>query len=155
RPDEGLELNKRFFSRGPDISYFLEKRMVSDAAPLVEQAYQKEQGYTTSVNRAILLALQGNHSQAQESILTILKQSRRNRGYHHLTYNVARIYALGGLSEHAVKWLRVTVEEGFPCYPLFQRDSFLDGIRKDSAFVQFLAEMKARWEYYERELAPG
>jgi DNA-binding winged helix-turn-helix (wHTH) protein/TolB-like protein len=155
RPDEGLELNKRFYSRGPDISYFLEKKMVNDAAPLVENAYQKEQGYTTSINRAILLALEGNHSQAQESIQAILKHSRRNRGYHHLTYIVARIYALGGLSEPAVKWLRVTVDEGFPCYPLFQRDSFLDGIRKDSAFVQFLAEMKTRWEYYQRELAPG
>jgi len=155
RPDEGLEMGKRFYSRGPEVSYFLERKMVSDAAPLVEQAYQKDQSYLTSVNRAMLLALEGNHSQAQESIQAILKQSRRNRGYHHLTYNVARIYALGGLSEQAVKWLRVTVEEGFPCYPLFQRDTFLDGIRKDSAFVQFLAEMKTRWEYYERELAAG
>lgn len=155
RPDEGLELSKRFYGRGPDVSYFLEKKMVTDAAPLVEQAYQKDQGYLTSVNRAMLLALEGNHSQAQESIQAILRQSRRNRGYHHLTYNVARIYALAGLSEQAVKWLRVTVEEGFPCYPLFQRDTFLDGIRKDSAFVQFLAEMKTRWEYYEREVAAG
>jgi hypothetical protein len=50
-----------------------------------------------------------------------------------------------------VKWLRVTVKEGFPCYPLFARDSMLDWIRKEPAFTQFMAEMKERWEGYQRE----
>jgi hypothetical protein len=50
-----------------------------------------------------------------------------------------------------VKWLRITVNEGFPCYPLFARDSFLDPIRKDPAFLQFMAEMKTRWEGYQRQ----
>ena len=50
-----------------------------------------------------------------------------------------------------MKWLRVTVAEGFPCYPLFARDLFLDPIRTDPAFLQFMAEMKTRWESYQRE----
>ena len=66
-------------------------------------------------------------------------------------WGVGRIYALDGKSEEALKWLRVTAKEGFPCYPLFARDSFLDPIRKDPAFLQFLDEMKTRWEGYQRE----
>jgi hypothetical protein len=46
---------------------------------------------------------------------------------------------------------RITVKEGFPCYTLFARDSFLDPIRKDQAFIQFMTEMKTRWEGYRRE----
>jgi hypothetical protein len=65
----------------------------------------------------------------------------------------ARIFAVGGKSEEALKWLRITVNEGFPCYTLFERDLFLDPIRKDPAFIQFMAEMKTRWEGYRREFA--
>ena len=45
----------------------------------------------------------------------------------------------------------MTVKEGFPCYPLFARDPFLDPIRQDLAFIRFMAEMKERWEGYQRE----
>ncbi len=103
------------------------------------------------VHQILLLALQGKHQEAEAAVPSILKKERRYRGYHHGTYNIARIYALGGKSEEALKWLRVTVKEGFPCYPLFARDSFLDPIRNDPAFIQFMAEMKTRWEGYQRE----
>ena len=126
--------------------------MVKEAAPLVEQEYQKDPGSPWKFgNQVLLLALQGKHQEAQAAVPSILKRERRYRGYHHGTYNIARIYALGGKSEEALKWLRVTVKEGFPCYPLFARDSFLDPIRKDPAFIQFMAEMKTRWEGYQRE----
>jgi len=74
-----------------------------------------------------------------------------NRGYHHVTYFIARIYALAGKSAEALKWLRVTVKEGFPCYPLFARDPFLDLIREDAAFKQFLTELQSQWRNYENE----
>ncbi len=44
RPDEALEASQRFFNRGPDFKYYLEKRMVKEAAPLIEQEYQKDPG---------------------------------------------------------------------------------------------------------------
>src|SRR6185503_9635223 len=101
--------------------------------------------------KILLLALQGKRHEAQAGAQALLKTLRINRGYHHYTYVVARIYALDGRNEEALKWLRVTVKEGFPCYPLFARDSFLDSIRKDAAFIQFMAELKRRWEDYQRE----
>jgi serine/threonine-protein kinase len=158
RPDEGLEKRQRLSTRGPDLIYYLEKRMVKEAAPLVEEEYQDKPGPAGAraeralpMSRPLFLALQGKHSEAQALALSILEKSRRNRGYHHQTYITARIYALAGKSEEALKWLRVTVREGFPCYPLFARDSLLDPVRKAPAFIQFLGEMKTRWEGFQRE----
>lgn len=68
----------------------------------------------------------------------IIEKIPRNKTSHNYTYDIARIYAMDCKSEEALKWLRKTANEGFPCYPLFARDSFLDPIRKDSAFIEFM-----------------
>ena len=152
RPDEWLALNQRLYNRGADVHYYLQKRMLQEAAPLVEQEIlQSPDGPQTIRNKAILLALQGKHSEAQSAIPSMMEEAPRDKGYHHFIYASARIYALGGKSADALKWMRLTVAEGFPCYPLFARDPFLDPIRKDPAFIQFMAEMKTRWEGYQRE----
>ena len=66
RPEEGLEANKRLFNRGPDWRYYLEKRMVKEAAPLVEQEYQKDPGSPWKFgHQVLLLALQGKHQEAR------------------------------------------------------------------------------------------
>ena len=114
RPDEYLQVNQRFFNRGPDFIYYLEKRMAQEAERLVEQTFQKEPGSPWALaQRALLLALQGKQQEAEAAIPLILK-ARKNRGYHHVTYNIARIYALAGKSDEAVKWLRVTAKKAFP-----------------------------------------
>jgi len=38
-----------------------------------------------------------------------------------------------------------------PNYPMFARDPFLDRIRKDPEFIQFMNELKIKWEGYQRE----
>jgi eukaryotic-like serine/threonine-protein kinase len=150
RPDEWLALQQRLFNRGPDIRYYLEKRMLKEAEPLIEQKYVQNPSLAPN-ERGLLLALQGKHREAQSEVPQIVEKIPRNKTSHHFTYDVARIYALGGKSEEALKWLRKTVNEGFPSYPLFARDPFLDPIREDPAFIQFMAEMKTRWEGYRRE----
>jgi hypothetical protein len=130
--------------------------MVKEAAPLLEKELEKDADNTYPRSlKLLLLALQGKPDEAQAGAQVFLKTLRINRGYHHYTYTVARIYALDGKSEEALKWLRVTVKEGFPCYPLFQRDPFLDRIRKDPEFSGLLGEMKERWEGFKREFGPG
>jgi TolB-like protein len=152
KPDEWLALNQRLFNRGPDGRYYLEKRMLTEAAPLIEQEYVKNPDEPEPRrDKALLLALQGKHREAQAAVPRILEKVRRDKAYHHYTYDIGRIYALGGKGDEASKWLRITVKEGFPCYPLFARDSFLDPIRKDPAFIQFMAEMQERWKGYQHE----
>ncbi|MCA1623901.1 MAG: protein kinase, partial [Acidobacteria bacterium] len=42
RIDEGLAAQQRFFNRGPDLKYYLEKNRLNDAQPLLEQALAKD-----------------------------------------------------------------------------------------------------------------
>jgi len=52
----------------------------------------------------------------------------------------------------AVKWLQVTADKGFPCYPLFEGDSNLVGLRNDPQFLSFMAKLKQQWEVYKNAL---
>ena len=52
----------------------------------------------------------------------------------------------------ALKWLQVTADEGFPCYPLFESDANLDNLRKDPRFIAFMANLKHQWEHYNATL---
>jgi hypothetical protein len=44
---------------------------------------------------------------------------------------------------------------GFPCYPLFARDSNLDRIRQDPQFRAFLGDMQKRFESLRKALFSG
>jgi DNA-binding winged helix-turn-helix (wHTH) protein/TolB-like protein len=152
RPDDALEASRRLFNREPDVRYLVEKRMVAEAERQIEEEYQRDPSAIWKfVSQVLLKALRGKHEEAEALVPVIMSKERRYRAYHHDTYNIARIYALGGKSQQALKWLRTTVAEGFPHYPLFARDTFLDPIRDDPSFKQFLEEMKQRWEGYVRE----
>ena len=100
---------------------------------------------------ALILALQGKSKEAETAIPSILEQARNNRAYHHVTFDIACIYAIGGKTDEAVKWLRMTADTGMPNYPLFARDPHLDRIRKETAFIQFMTELKKRWDGYKHE----
>ena len=52
-------------------------------------------------------------------------------------------YALMNEREQAIKWLDVTADDGFPCYPLFEKDANLDNLRQ----VPGEAE-REQWEHY-------
>ena len=128
--------------------------MLKEAAPLIEQEYtQNPDEPGPRRDRALLLALQGKHREAQTAVPRVMEKVRKDKAYHNFTYDIARICALAGKTEEALKWLRITVAEGFPCYTLFARDSFLDPIRKDPGFILFMTEMKSRWETYRREFS--
>lgn len=102
--------------------------------------------------KAILLALRGDFRAAEAEIpLLLSKRSVKDYAYHHLAYDIACIYALAGKSEEAVKRLRETAATAFPCYPLFERDPYLNRIRKAPEFVQFMEEMKAQFEKHKQE----
>jgi TolB-like protein len=149
RPDHAAAAARRF-GRQPDLRYFVEKRLTSELEPLVTAALGKDpDGPFNRSYRGLVLALQGRHDEAQAYVPQVLQHARVNRSYHHLTYNVARIYAMGGRVEAALKWLQVTAENGFPQYPLFQRDTYLDPIRNDPAFRKWLDGIRVQWEHYQ------
>ena len=98
--------------------------------------------------KAILLAKLGKPSDAESAIQRALQGGKGQQHFHHTTYNVACAYALLSKSDEAMKWLQFTADDGFPCYSLFEKDPYLDPLRKDDRFIAFMAKLKQQWEKY-------
>jgi tetratricopeptide (TPR) repeat protein len=153
-PDAYLAARQKL-GAGTDVYYFLRKGKLDEAQKLIDQRLPEPyQDYNRLILQALLLVLKGDLQEAESrvpKILATVQLSNQNR--HHATYHAACIYALGGDSAEAVKWLKETAATGFPNYPLFERDPFLNRIRQSPAFIQFMAEQKAQWEEYRQEFA--
>jgi tetratricopeptide (TPR) repeat protein len=144
--NESNELNRRYFGE-PNPVALIGLGQLDEAKSLLETVVNKTPGDLVSRSfLALVLALKGKHLEAEAAIPEILQKARNNRAYHHITYNIASVFAVAGKTDEAVKWLRVTADNGMPNYPLFLRDAHLDRIRKDAAFLQFMSELKPRWE---------
>ncbi len=102
--------------------------------------------------RAVILARGGRRTAAEQDIRLAVRLGSGRSHFHHAEYNIATAYALLGDHAKAIEWLRRAAGDGLPCYPLFARDPYLDGLRRDSAFVAFLAQLKAQWEGYKATL---
>jgi tetratricopeptide (TPR) repeat protein len=100
---------------------------------------------------ALLAALQGRLQDAEAAIPSDFHEAAKFRDTHHVYYAFASIFALQGKSAETVRWLRKTVEAGMPNYPMFARDENLARVRSSPEFVQFMAELKPRYEAMERE----
>src|SRR5713101_468884 len=104
-------------------------------------------GLLTSM-QALLAAAAGDQRCTEERIRSAIKIGEGYEHFHHTAYIIASTYALMNKTEPAMKYLRMAAEDGFPCYPLFDRDSNLNNIRKDPRVVQFMADQKKQWQYY-------
>src|SRR4029453_672362 len=101
--------------------------------------------------RAVVLALSGARREAEEHIAAAeAGASQGSSHFHHAGYNIACAYALLGRKTEALAWLRRTADEGMPCYPLFARDPFLDGVRGDPEVDALLRDTKARWARFKQ-----
>ncbi|HEU0049511.1 MAG TPA: hypothetical protein VFQ43_18130, partial [Nitrososphaera sp.] len=136
-----------------DSWYYLRKGRLDDAKKEIDERLLKTpNSYSLLMRQALYFALKGNLREAESRVPPIIATIQLNdESRHHSTYDAACIYALAGKSDEAVKWLKETAATGFPNYPLFARDPFLDRIRQAPEFVQFMAEQKAQWEKYRQE----
>jgi tetratricopeptide (TPR) repeat protein len=126
-----------------------------EASALIEQFlknYPKDEGGAVTSVKAMMLAKAGKKREAEDAIQRALLIGRGYAHFHHTSYNIASAYALMNQPEPAIKWLQVTAEEGFPCYPLFEGDANLDSLRKDARFISFMANLKQQWEHYNATL---
>lgn len=98
--------------------------------------------------QALLLASAGDRSQAEVKIQRAIQIGEGYQHFHHTAYIIGSAYALMGQPESAVRFLRQSAEQGFPCYPLFERDPNLSNLRSDPKFGQFMADLKRQWEYF-------
>jgi len=122
-----------------------------EASAIVEQVlktYPRDQGGAVTSVRAMILAAAGKQREAEAAIQHAIEIGRGYAHFHHTSYNIASAYALMKQPEAALKWLQVTADEGFPCYPMFQRDANLDNLRNDMRFASFMSQQRQQWEYY-------
>lgn len=126
----------------------------AEAAAKLEQLlhdYPADTGGVFTSMQAVLAASSGDARLAEKKIAAAIDLGKGFGHFHHTAYHVASAYALMNKSDQAVKWLQVTADDGFPCYPLFERDPTLDTIRADARFVAFMASLKDQWEQYRGE----
>ena len=154
-PDAWFAARQRAYPSGgrPAPWYFLRKGNLEEAQKAIdERSPIAPDNYNLLMQQALLLALKGDFRSAQERVPGILARIQLNeQSRHHSTYDAACIYALARNSSEAVKWLKETAATGFPNYPLFERDPFLDRIRQAPDFIQFMADQKAQWEKLRQE----
>jgi tetratricopeptide (TPR) repeat protein len=126
-----------------------------EASAVIERFFKEypsdEGGLVTSV-RAMMLAKAGRNQEAEQTIQRALEIGRGYAHFHHTSYNIGSAYALMNKPDSALKWLQVTADEGFPCYPLFEGDSNLDNLRKNPGFISFMQKLKQQWEGYKATL---
>jgi len=126
-----------------------------EAAAIIEAFFRDNPtdtgGLVTSV-QAMLLAAAGNRSGAEEKIKAALEQRKGFGHFHHSAYNIASAYALMNEPELALQWLQEAASDGYPCYPLFERDASLKNLRPHSRFIQFMSDLKSQWNYYKAKL---
>ena len=149
--NESNELHRRHFGESYAPALIGMGRL-DEAESLLQTTVEKTPG--DLVNRsylALVWALKGKPRDAEAAIPAILQQAQNNRAYHHITYNVACVFAVEGKTDEAVRWLRATADTGMPNFPLFERDPHLNRIRKEPAFIQFMTELKGRWLRFKQQ----
>jgi serine/threonine protein kinase/Flp pilus assembly protein TadD len=61
---------------------------------------------------------------------------------HHTHHHVACIYAVLGENEKAMAWLEKSIDNGFPCWPFFPIDPYLENLRTESRFQNSISALE-------------
>jgi serine/threonine protein kinase/tetratricopeptide (TPR) repeat protein len=113
---------------------------------------EKAADYDVLAVEAILLARRGDRAGAEQAIARTIAAGKGLGHFHHDEYWIGCAYALMKDEKKAMEWLERAVEDGFPCYPLFAGDRYLDPLRANPEFQALLLRMKNRWERYRATL---
>jgi TolB-like protein/DNA-binding winged helix-turn-helix (wHTH) protein/Flp pilus assembly protein TadD len=127
-----------------------------EASKHVREGIQHEEPDTAGLlesMEAVLAARAGRNTEAEASIRAAVKRGGEQfQFFHHIAYSIGSAYALMNRRKEALSWLRRAAENGFPCYPFFEKDHDLDNLRGEPEFQQWMAHMKKDWEYYRATL---
>jgi hypothetical protein len=102
--------------------------------------YSNDQNGNLPAIEALLLA--GTEPKKAYALTESVRARVSGNPSHHAAYFAAGAMARMGRTQESVQWLREAAATGFPCYPLFARDSNLDPIRQDPQFKAFMIEMR-------------
>jgi TolB-like protein/Flp pilus assembly protein TadD len=116
-------------------------------AQLLKDHPEDSGGLFTSV-QAVFAASAGDQRTVEAKVKLATEKGKGFGHFHHSAYHIGTAFALLKNSEQAMKWLEASAGDGFPCYPLFESDRNLDGLRKNARFIEFMAKLKQEWLGY-------
>jgi TolB-like protein/Flp pilus assembly protein TadD len=122
-----------------------------EAENVIEQflrSYPHDEGGAVTSVKAMLLAKHGKEREAEAAIKSAIAIGKGYGHFHHTAYNIAVAYALMNKTKQALEWLKTAAEGGFPCYPLFEKDAYLNSLRNDPQFVELMTKLKEEWQRY-------
>ncbi len=154
-----LERAERFFALDPDSRFVLMNRPIALAIAgeltqlraLVEERTRTRGPVETPYPRAMLAMLRGDTDEARR-LMREAASGRRSPDPESL-YHVGASAAWVGLVDEPLDLLRSAVEGGFYCYPLFEIDKRLDGLRGRPEFQRILDRARSRMEAFKAFVA--
>jgi serine/threonine-protein kinase len=119
--------------------------MVDDAQALLEEVLRQNPHFDGVLPLlGWCLSARGQHEQARALVTDRVREVAT--ADHDIALWLASFYAMEGMTEEALEWVRLAVRIGNENYPLLARTSKLDGLRADPRFQELLEELRQRWE---------
>jgi len=127
---------------------------LDEAASILDRAVQL-QGQSSDNSAAMMAAfLYASRGQRQKISPELFNYRPAQIIDGDAAYWLGGIYALLGDRQHALAWLKRTVEVGDVNYPWFARDKNYDKLRGDAEYQAIMAGVRERWEAYKNEFEP-
>lgn len=117
-----------------------------EANRLLDEALQllPDEPLITSL-QGVFYALTGRGESALECMIKACSNPKSFGHAHHTYYQIACILALTGRHETAFEWLERSVSTGFACWPFFQKDPCLQGLRGLPEFELLVSALQAKY----------
>ncbi len=112
--------------------------------------YPKDEGGSLTSVRALLLAKAGETRQAKQTIARAVELGAGFGHFHHTAYNIAATYAALQAPDEAISWVEAAADDGFPCYPYFERDPNLDSLRGYARFADLMLLLHKQWKHFKQ-----
>lgn len=97
---------------------------------------------------AIILASKGQYLEAEQKMEIALANSEDLIHVHHLYYQLGVASAIMNKKEVAIEWLKKAADTGFPNYPLFSSDPYLENLKGFKEYEELLFKLKGKWDYF-------
>jgi TolB-like protein/Tfp pilus assembly protein PilF len=124
--------------------------MVDDAQALLEDVLRQNPHFDGVLPLlGWCLSARGQHEQARALVTDRVREIAT--ADHDIALWLAEFYAMEGMTEDALEWVRLAVRMGNENYPLLAQTPKLDALRADPRFADLVEELRQRWEARRRE----
>jgi len=97
---------------------------------------------------AIILASNGQDLEAEIKMDIALDNSKDLIHIHHLYFQLGIASAIMGKKKIATDWLNKAASTGFPNYPLYSSDPYLENLKGFKEYEELLSRLKEKWDYF-------